>query len=89
MTASPNTAPPNPAPVGATPVAKKRYTPIERFPLRFHMAITNAMGDAIKEMTGGNSLLSESDIGRLALHGYLLANNPRYARVMQNGNRNA
>jgi hypothetical protein len=28
-------------------------------------------------------LLSESDIGRLALHGYLLTNNAAYARAMQ------
>ena len=44
------------------------------------------MGDALKQLTGGNSLLTESDIGRLALHSYLLANSPQYARVMGNGN---
>jgi hypothetical protein len=86
MSMSPNTTSPNPAHVGAQPVAKKRHTPIERFPLRFHCAITPAMGEAIKQMTGNNSLLSESDIGRLALHGYLLSNNPAYARTMGKGN---
>ena len=88
MSASPNTASPSPAPLGARPAAKKRHTPIERFPLRFHCAITNAMGDSIKRLTGGNSLMSESDVGRLALHSYLLANDGHYARAM-NGNRNA
>jgi hypothetical protein len=43
------------------------------------------MGDALKRLTGSNSLLSESDIGRLALHGYLLSNDPQYARAMQRG----
>ena len=86
MTVSPNTASPNPAPFGTKKPARKS---IERFPLRFHCAITPAMGEAIKQMTGNNSLLSESDVGRLALHGYLLTNNAAYARAMQNGNRNA
>jgi len=36
-------------------------------------------------MTGGNSLLSESDIGRLALHSYLLSNDPHYHRAMGGG----
>jgi hypothetical protein len=83
MDTSPNTPPPSAAPVGAK---KRRPPPIERFPLRFHCAITEAMGAAIKRQTGSNSLLAESDIGRLALHGYLLANDPLYARAMGNGN---
>jgi hypothetical protein len=70
------------AQVGAKKPARKS---IERFPLRFHCAITPAMGDSIKRMTGNNSLLSESDVGRMALHGYLLANDPHYARVMGHG----
>jgi hypothetical protein len=40
-------------------------------------------------MTGSNSLLSESDVGRLALHNYLLSNDPQYVRQMTNGNSNA
>jgi len=40
-------------------------------------------------LTGCNSLLSESDIGRLALHSYLTANDPQYVRAMNNGGRNA
>jgi hypothetical protein len=75
--------------VGASTKAKKRHTPIERFPLRFHCAITIAMGDSLKRLTGGNSLLSESDIGRLALHSYLLANDSQYARAMEIGNGHA
>jgi hypothetical protein len=85
MSVEPNTPSPSAAPAGAAPAAKKRHTAIERFPLRFHCAITPAMGEALKRLTGGNSLLAESDIGRLALHGYLLANDPQYARVLSNG----
>jgi len=88
MSMQPNTPSPSPAQVGAKPAAKRRHKPIERFPLRFHCAITLAMGDALKRMTGGNSLLSESDIGRLAIHAYLLGNDPHYARII-GGNRNA
>jgi hypothetical protein len=83
---APNTPSPTTAQVGAKPAAKTRSKPIERFPLRFHCAITIAMGEAFKDSTGNNSLLSESDIGRLALHAWFLANNPKYARLMANGN---
>jgi hypothetical protein len=43
----------------------------------------------LRRMTGSNSLLSESDVGRLALHNYLLSNDPQYVRQMTNGNSNA
>jgi hypothetical protein len=82
---TPNTPSPKAAQVDARPAARTRPKPIERFPLRFHCAITPAMHDGLKELTGGNSLMSESDIGRLALHSYLLANSRRYHRAM-NGN---
>jgi hypothetical protein len=74
-----------PAPRSATTKAKVRQSPVVKFPLRFHCAITIAMGDSLRRMTGGNSLLSESDIGRLALHSYLLSNDPHYHRAMGGG----
>jgi hypothetical protein len=84
MSMTPNTLPPIATQVSAPLAAKKpRAKPIERFPLRFHCAITIAMGEALKRLTGGNALLAESDIGRLALHGYLMANDPYYARAMR------
>jgi hypothetical protein len=83
MTVLSNTLSPNVAQAGTEKRARKS---IERFPLRFHCAITVAMNDSIKRMTGNNSLLSESDVGRMALHGYLLANDPGYVRVMRGGN---
>jgi hypothetical protein len=36
---------------------------------------------------GANSLLSESDIGRLALHSYLMANDPLSVRTMKSQRR--
>jgi hypothetical protein len=89
MDTTPNTPSLTSAQASAKLTAKSRHKPIERFPLRFHCAITIAMGDALKQSTGDNSLLSESDIGRLALHSWFMANNPRYARLMGNGNSNA
>ena len=81
-----NTQPTAPAPDGASTKAKVRHKAVVKFPLRFHCAISLAMGESLRRMTGGNSLMSESDIGRIALHGYLLANDPYYARAMQQGN---
>jgi hypothetical protein len=43
------------------------------------------MGDALKRLTGNHSLLSESDVGRLALHSYLLSADGHYARLMRGG----
>ena len=85
MDPSINTQPTSPAPRDASTKAKRRQTPVVKFPLRFHCAITIAMGDSLRRMTGGNSLLSESDIGRLALHSYLLSNDPHYHRAMGGG----
>ena len=79
------TAPPIAARTKAKP---RRAKPIERFPLKFHFAVSVAMGESLKRLTGSNSLLSESDIGRLALHAYLLTNDRQYARTMQ-GSANA
>jgi len=84
-----NTPPPNAAQGDAKPAAKRRNKPIERFPLRHHCAITLAMGEAFKELSGGNSLLSESDVTRLALHAWFMNNSRRYVRLMGNGNSNA
>jgi len=71
-----------PRPVDASTVAKKpRPKPIERFPFKFHCAITKAMDDSLKRLTGGSSLLAEADIGRIALHAYLLQNDQYYARL--------
>jgi hypothetical protein len=85
---TPNTPSPNAAQGGTKPAAKRRHKPIERFPLRFHCAITIAMGNSLHRLTGSNCLLSESDVGRLALHNYLLANDPAYLRAMTGGNSN-
>ena len=85
MDATANTPNPTPAPNGASTQAKMRHRAIVKFPLRFHCAISQAMGDSLRRLTGSNSLMAESDIGRIALHSYLLANDPYYARAMQQG----
>jgi len=86
MDTTPHTHSATPAPDSASTKAKVRHRAIVKFPVRFHCAISLAMGESLRRMTGGNSLMSESDIGRIALHGYLLANDPYYARAMQQGN---
>jgi len=73
----------------ATTKAKRRQTPVVKFPARFHMAISIPMAESLRRLTGGNSLLAEADIGRLALNAYLMANDPQYLRAMTGGNSNA
>lgn len=74
------------APAGTSTRAKVRQKAIVRFPVRFHFAITLAMAQSLQRMTGGASLLAESDVGRIALHAYLLQNDPRYRQEMGVGN---
>ena len=85
MDTAPHTPSATPAPDSASTKAKSRHRAVVKFPLRFHCAITVEMGNSLRRLTGSNSLMSESDIGRIALHGYLLANDPYYARAMQQG----
>lgn len=80
--ATPNTQAAKPATQDATTKARKRQTPIVKFPARFHMAISVAMADSLRRLTGSNSLLAEADIGRLALNDWLVRNDPHYARIM-------
>ena len=85
MDTTPHTHSATPAPDSASTKAKVRHRAVVKFPLRFHCAISQAMGDSLRRLTGSNSLMAESDIGRIALHSYLLANDPYYARAMQQG----
>jgi len=84
-TATPNTQSTKPNTQAATTTARKRQSPAVRFPARFHMAISIEMANSLRRLTGGNSLLAEADIGRLALNAYLVANDPHYARAMGHG----
>jgi hypothetical protein len=59
-----------------------------------NFSITAAMADGIAELCGPQSPFTQSDVGRISLHSYLLANSERYRRAiaaagMSNGNGNA
>jgi hypothetical protein len=71
------------AQVDASTRAKVRRAPIERFPERLHCAITTPMAQSLRRITGGNSLASESHVVRMALHHFMLTNDPIYLRTMQ------
>ena len=86
MNSTLHTQPARAAPADASTKAKARHKAVVRFPLRFHCAISLAMGRSLQRMTGSNSLVTESDIGRLALHSYLLANDPHYGRELSGFN---
>jgi hypothetical protein len=85
-TATPNTQNAKPSTPSATTTARKRQSPVVKFPARFHMAISIPMAESLQRLTGHNSLLAEADIGRIALNAYLTANDPTYARIMRGGN---
>lgn len=83
MSAEPNTQRAATASNGAPTKAKRRQGPISRFPLQCHMAITEEMNHSLLRLTGKGSLLTQSDIARLALHAYLMANDAQYVREIQ------
>jgi hypothetical protein len=66
-----------------------------KYPYSMNFGVTAAMHAAIEDMASPLSPFSQSDVGRHALHQYLLANSERYRRVfgigrrMNTGNGNA
>jgi hypothetical protein len=44
--------------------------------------ITAAMFEGIQELCGPQSPFTQSDVGRISLHSYLLANSERYRRAI-------
>jgi hypothetical protein len=91
---TPDTTTANPqstAPVtgGTSTKAKVRQKSIIRFPYQFHAGVTPAMNRSIMRMTASNSLAATADIIRMALHNYLLANDPLYHQEISGGNGHA
>jgi len=93
---TPEAAVPHPQP--AKPVAaasrpaveKSKAKRSEKFPVAFHYTISIPMNESLQRLTTGPAaLLREVDIGRLALHSYLMANDPHYVRAMGGGRPNA
>jgi hypothetical protein len=82
MSTQPNTEPAASAPPASENEAAKR--PV-KYPVKYHLSITVAMNDALARLSGDNSLATGAQIGRLALHQFLLANDPHYARAVRNG----
>ena len=71
-----------PAPNDSATKAKVRQRAVVRFPYQLHAGITPAMNRAIERLSAGNSLLAGADILRMALHHYLLTNDPNYHREL-------
>jgi|SRR5215470_7977643 len=53
-----------------------------KYPVKYHLSITVAMNEALARLSGDNSLATGAQIGRMALHQFLMANDPHYARQM-------
>ena len=85
MNAAPDMQRAGPHPNGSGTKAKPRQRVAVRFPYQIHAGITPAMNRAIERLSAGNSLLAGADVLRLALHGYLLTNDPNYHREISNG----
>jgi hypothetical protein len=80
---SPTAAALNTATAEKAPAASKKRP--EKYPAKFHLSITTAMDQSLQRLSSANSLATGAQIGRLALHLYLLANDPLYKRAMGNG----
>jgi hypothetical protein len=74
-----------PAPNGTGSKAKSRQKAVVRFPYQIHAGITPAMNRSIERLSAGNSLLAGADVMRMALHGYLLTNDPNYRHELNGG----
>ena len=72
-------------PNGAGMKVKTRQKSVVRFPYQIHAGITPAMNRAIERLSAGNSLLAGADVLRMALHGYLLQNDPNYRNELNGG----
>ena len=56
----------------------RRATRVSRFPFQFHFAINIPMQRSLERLTGLNSLWDSAQIGRMALHSWLVQNDPQY-----------
>lgn len=56
----------------------RRATRVSKFPFQFHYAINIPMQQSLERLTGLNSLWDSAQIGRMALHSWLLQNDPQY-----------
>jgi hypothetical protein len=70
---------------GNPSVAKPRKKAIERFPTRTTFSMSLEMAAALERQSGRGSLFAEADIIRLAIHNYLLAQDPFYGKQMRGG----
>ena len=53
-----------------------------RFPATMNFGITGPMAIAVDELCGPASPFTQSDIGRMALHSYLLTNSASYQHAI-------
>jgi hypothetical protein len=79
----------NPTLSNAEPQPKRRaQRPMEKkFPHSMNFGVTQAMAEAIQELCTPQSPFTQSDVGRISLHSYLLVNSERYRRAI-GGNSN-
>ena len=56
----------------------RRATRVSKFPFQFHFAINIPMQRSLERLTGLNSLWDSAQIGRMALHQWLVQNDPGY-----------
>jgi hypothetical protein len=86
--AATNSQPAKPAAPASRPVAATKR--VEKYPCKFHFSISIEMSNSLQRLTRGPAgLLREVDIGRLALHSYLMSNDPLYLKAMRGNSTNA
>jgi hypothetical protein len=70
----------------STPKKRKQREMRIRFPATMNFGVTAPMAMAVEAMCGPASPFTQSDIGRIALHSYLLGNSASYQQAIASEN---
>jgi hypothetical protein len=74
-----------PGELPSAPKIEGKKRPV-KYKTKFHLSITDAMSDALGRLTSGpHAVMTAAQMGRMALHQFLVANDPLYARLVSNG----
>ena len=61
---------------------RKQRPMVAKFPATMNFGITLAMAEGVQRLSPPSSPFTQSDIGRIALHSYLLSNDELYRRAI-------
>jgi len=71
------------------PKKRKQRPMVAKFPATMNSGITLAMAEGVQRLCSPSSPFTQSDVGRIALHSYLLSNDELYRHAVSNGGKHA